>query len=262
MDNKPHALVTNDDGIDSAFLLELVAALLPKFDISVAAPASEQSWIGRAMSRHSELTVQKINQLFPEDVSAWSISGTPSDCVNIALGHLVTKPVDIVLSGINIGFNTTETLILSSGTVAGAIEGGLWELPAIAFSQCVPRAIFAEVSSQNGRSGPDFALNLKSAARHCTRIALDYLEKPGPTGTVLNINFPPTTTDDTLIEDATLAKVRLGSLFAETQPGTYRFQYSDGISHESSAHSDRATLERGAISRTLLDFTKIGQKLP
>ena len=117
---KPHALVTNDDGIDSIFLHRLVDALLPDFRVSVAAPAFEQSWIGRAVSRHREVEVLQSPALFPEGVDAWAISGTPTDCVNIALGNLVQGPVDIVLSGINIGFNTTETLILSSGTVAGA----------------------------------------------------------------------------------------------------------------------------------------------
>ena len=139
---KPHALVTNDDGIESVFLHRLVDALLPDFDVSVAAPAFEQSWIGRAVSRHGEVEVIRSPSIFPAGVDAWAISGTPTDCVNIALGNLISKQPDIVLSGINIGYNTTETLILSSGTIAGAIEGALWGLPAIAFSKCVPNHLF------------------------------------------------------------------------------------------------------------------------
>lgn len=259
MAKKPHALVTNDDGIESAFLHSLVEALSSEFEVTVAAPASEQSWIGRAMSRHKEVQVDKDTKHFPENIPAWSIDGTPSDCVNIALGHLVKQPVDIVLSGINIGFNTTETLILSSGTVAGAIEGALWDLPAIAFSKCVPKEIFAEISSQRGRCEPNFEASLHAAAQHGRRIALDYLQAPGPSGTVLNVNFPPQTTNDTTIEEASLAKVHLGSLFHENSPGRYRFRYSDGVFRDRAEHSDRATLARGSISRSLLDFTKIGQ---
>ena len=108
MKYRPHALVTNDDGIESAFLHRLVEALLPDFEVSVAAPAFEQSWIGRAISRHSEIEVIPGLAYFSKDVQAWAISGTPTDCVNIALGNLLTKKPDIVLSGINIGFNTTE----------------------------------------------------------------------------------------------------------------------------------------------------------
>ncbi len=134
---KPHALVTNDDGIESAFLHRLVDALLPDFRVSVAAPAFEQSWTGRSMTRHGEIEAIHSPSIFPEGVEAWAISGTPTDCVNIALGNLLPEKPNIVLSGINIGFNTTETLILSSGTIAGAIEGVLWDLPAMAFSKCV-----------------------------------------------------------------------------------------------------------------------------
>ena len=128
---KPHALITNDDGIQSAFLHRLVDALLPHFRVSVAAPAFEQSWSGRSMTRHGEIEVIRSPSYFPAQVEAWAISGTPTDCVNIALGNLLPEKPDIVLSGINIGYNTTETLILSSGTVAGAIEGVLWNLPAM-----------------------------------------------------------------------------------------------------------------------------------
>jgi 5'-nucleotidase len=105
---KPHLLVTNDDGIESAFLHRLVAALLPKFKVSVAAPAFEQSWIGRAISRHQEIEVLCGASHFPAEVTAWAINGTPTDCVNIALGHLLERPADAVVSGINIGYNTTE----------------------------------------------------------------------------------------------------------------------------------------------------------
>ena len=100
---KPHALVTNDDGIESAFLHRLVEALLPDFQVSVAAPAFEQSWIGRAISRRREVEVIQSPSIFPSGVDAWAISGTPTDCVNIALGNLLPKLPDIVISGINIG---------------------------------------------------------------------------------------------------------------------------------------------------------------
>jgi 5'-nucleotidase len=256
--SKPHVLVTNDDGIDSVFLQYLVEALESDFRVSVAAPATEQSWIGRAMSRHSEVRVEANAGLFSDDVQAWAISGTPSDCVNIALGHLIKEPVDMVLSGINIGFNTTDTLILSSGTVAGAIEGALWELPAIAFSQCVPKTIFAEISERKGEGSPEYAELIRASAEHARRIALAHLGEPSAPGTVLNVNFPAHTNKDTPIENTLPAKIRLGSLFHEVSPGAYRFRYTDGSFREDNAQSDRAALERGSISLSLLDMSKIG----
>jgi len=177
---KPHALVTNDDGIDSIFLHRLVDALLPDFTVSVAAPAFEQSWIGRAVTRHGEIEVIHSPSLFPTGVEAWAISGTPSDCVNIALGNLLPQLPDIVLSGINIGFNTTETLILSSGTVAGAIEGALWNLPAIAFSKCVPNHLFANIQQSKGQTEGALADSLSAAAEHARRIALEHSSSHQP----------------------------------------------------------------------------------
>lgn len=257
---KPHALVTNDDGIESIFLHRLVDALLPDFDVTVAAPAFEQSWIGRAVSRHGEIEVIPSPSIFPEGVDAWAISGTPTDCVNIALGNLVTRQPDIVLSGINIGYNTTETLILSSGTVAGAIEGALWGLPAIAFSKCVPNHLFERIQSAKGQTEGAFTESLIAAAEHARRIALDTLQNPPRSGTVVNINFPAATQDDSPTEETVPAKIHLGSLYAETSPGKYSFRYSDGITVEPDPQSDREALERGSISRGILDFARIGQR--
>ena len=93
---KPHALVTNDDGIESAFLHRLVDALKDDFQVSVAAPAFEQSWIGRAISRRKEIEAIHSPSIFPDKIDAWAINGTPTDCVNIALGNLIQTPVDIV----------------------------------------------------------------------------------------------------------------------------------------------------------------------
>ena len=257
---KPHALVTNDDGIESAFLHRLVDALLEHFEVSVAAPAFEQSWIGRAVSRHNEVEVIHSPSYFPPAVQAWAISGTPTDCVNIALGNLLTRQPDIVISGINIGFNTTETLILSSGTVAGAIEGAQWGLPAIAYSKCVPDHLFQSITAANGKSGGEFSHSLQHACAHAAQLALETVQTPPKSGTVINVNFPEITTAESRIEDTFPAKIDLGSLFAESSPGKYSFRFTPGIEIESHPNSDRSALERGHISHSLLDFSRIGQR--
>jgi 5'-nucleotidase len=258
---KPHALVTNDDGIESAFLHRLVEALLPNFRVSVAAPAFEQSWTGRCMTRHGEIEVIHSPAYFPAEVDAWAISGTPSDCINIALGNLLPEAPDIVLSGINIGFNTTETLILSSGTVAGAIEGALWDLPAMAFSICVPNHLFDSIRDAKGQAGETFNASLKAAATHAAKMAMESLEVPTQNlGSVINVNFPEATTADTQIYETYPARLQLGSLFAETSPGKYAFSYSEGVVVDPSPNTDRAALERGCISRSLLNFSRIGRR--
>lgn len=257
---KPHALVTNDDGIESAFLHRLVDALLPHFRVSVAAPAFEQSWTGRSMTRHGEIEAIHSPSIFPAGVAAWAISGTPTDCVNIALGHLLPEKPDIILSGINIGFNTTETLILSSGTVAGAIEGVMWNLPAMAFSKCVPGHLFDEIRDSNGQASEHFNTSLEAAAAHAAQMATETVKAPeAHIGSVININFPAETTAETAVVSTFPAKLQLGSLFTETSPGKYAFRYSDGIVTDSHPDSDRAVLESGRISRSILNFSRIGK---
>ncbi|MGB0344600.1 MAG: 5'/3'-nucleotidase SurE [Coraliomargarita sp.] len=258
MNPRPHALVTNDDGIESAFLHRLVDALLPAFDVSVAAPAFEQSWIGRAISRRAEIEVIPGLSHFPDGVQAWAVSGTPTDCVNIALGNLLDRRPDIVLSGINIGFNTTQPLILSSGTIAGAIEGSVWGLPAMAFSKCIPGHLFEEIRSANGKTSGDFDRSLDCAAEHACQLARQLLDSPEAPSNVVNINFPAETRPDSPVEATFPAPLRLGSLYREAAPGRYRFHYADGEVPEDHPRHDRAALQRGSISRSVLDFSRIG----
>lgn len=257
---KPHALVTNDDGIDSAFMHRLVEALLPEFRVSVAAPAFEQSWIGRALSRREEVEVVHSPSTFEGTEDAWAISGTPTDCVNIALGHLLSEKPDIVVSGINIGYNTTEALILSSGTIAGALEGAFWGLPAIAFSKCVPKDLFPEVSRSKGQTSGNFSESLSCAARRAAIMSRDALASPPPVGAILNINFPSETADGTSILETRPAKVELSSLFEESRPGRYRFRFHEGLTVQREPETDRVALDAGYISRSILDFSKVGSK--
>jgi len=257
---KPHALVTNDDGIDSAFLHQLVAALLPDFQVSVAAPASEQSWIGRAMTRREEVEVIHRPTAFAGTSEAWSISGTPSDCVNIALGHLLPQLPQLVVSGINIGYNTTESLILCSGTVAGAIEGALWGLPALACSMCVPHELFSAVSRSQGQTSGDFAASLQQAARRAAQLCRATLDAPPATGTVVNINFPARTCATTRIVETCPAKIEQGNLFEQVRPGKFRFCYHPGQEIQAGPETDRGALLAGHISRSLLDFSKVGAR--
>ncbi len=257
---KPHALVTNDDGIESVFLHRLVEALSEKFRISVAAPAFEQSWIGRAISRRKEIEVIHSPSIFPGVIDAWAINGTPTDCVNIALGNLIREPVDIVLSGINIGYNISESLVLSSGTVAGATEGAYWGLPAVAYSMSVPNHQFEDIRKSNGQTQGDFTRSLVSATQHACRISLETLKHPPQQNSVININFPEKTEDDTPCEETIPANIHLGSLYKANDAGKYTFHFSGGAEIEKNEHSDRSALERGSISRSVLDFKQIGKR--
>ncbi len=116
------------------------------------------------------------------------------------------------------------------------------------------------IQSAERQTEGDFTNALLAAANHARHIALDTLQHPPRSGTVVNINFPASTSADSPTEETVPAKIHLGSLYAETSPGKYSFRYSDGITLEPDPQSDRAALERGSISRSILDFARIGQR--
>lgn len=253
---KPTVLLTNDDGIGTAFLHALVAACQAEgFRVKVAAPAGERSWIGRAFSRHREVTVAAYPGLGEE---AWSIDGTPSDCVNIALGHLLKQKPDVVLSGLNIGFNATMPLCLSSGTLAGATEGTAWGLPAVACSLDLEQSIFERVHRTSAECPPELRPHLEAACRHAARFAKALVGRPPRGLEVHSLNYPAGVTDATEMERTYPALVRHGSLFQPSALG-YRFVWNDGEAIERGQNSDLAVLERGRISHTLYDFSLVGR---
>lgn len=127
---RPRILVTNDDGIDSPGIIALSQALTQLGDVTVVAPRDEQSAVSRSLTFRSPLRVSV--RTFPVE-KAFAVTGTPADCVFLALHHLLEQPPDLLLSGINTGPNLGDD-ILYSGTVAGALEGALCGVPALAVS--------------------------------------------------------------------------------------------------------------------------------
>jgi 5'-nucleotidase len=123
-------LVTNDDGIETEGIRVLSSALTELGDVTVVAPRNEQSAVGRSITFRSPLRVEKKDYPLPD---SYAVTGTPSDCVFIALHHLLDEPPDLLVSGINTGPNMGDD-ILYSGTVAGALEGALNGVRSVAVS--------------------------------------------------------------------------------------------------------------------------------
>jgi 5'-nucleotidase len=251
---KPTALITNDDGIQTAFLHALVEACEAEgFRVVVAAPTGERSWIGRAFSRHREVTVTPYPKF---GTHAWAIDGTPSDCVNIALGHLLPHRPQVVISGLNIGFNATMPLCLSSGTLAGATEGSAWGIPAVAGSLDLEQSLFEQVRDNPTHCPADLKASLKSACHHTARFAQKLLQQDNGPLQVHSLNFPTGVTDDTTMERGTAALVHHKSLF-QPQGDGYRFVWNDGENlSKNELQTDLAILERGMISHTVFDWSK------
>ena len=160
-------LVTNDDGYRSEGLIALADALRPLGDVTIVAPVAEASAIGHALTLRHPLRLEAIER------HVFAVDGTPTDCVNIAVTQVFKGLPDLVVSGINKGWNLGDD-VTYSGTVAGALEAALLGVPAIA------------VSLRQTRGAYDFAY----AARAAALMADAILQRPLPPRTFLNINVP------------------------------------------------------------------------
>ena len=127
---KPSILLTNDDGVSSVGLWAAYEALVPISDITVVAPATQQSAVGRSISIFEPL---RATQIMMNEIPAWSVAGKPTDAVIIGLYALNLNPA-LVVSGINIGENLSYESIMTSGTVGAALEASNQGTKSIAFS--------------------------------------------------------------------------------------------------------------------------------
>ena len=127
----PHILVTNDDGVTSPGLHALLGAMRQFGQVSLVAPDVGRSAVGHAITRDAPLRVTEF-ALDGRPVG-FAVSGTPADCVQLAVKVLLARPPDLVVSGINLGPNTAKNVIYS-GTVSAATEARILGIPAIAIS--------------------------------------------------------------------------------------------------------------------------------
>lgn len=167
-------LLSNDDGIFAPGIRALADTLAAAgHQVTVVCPDRERSATGHGLTLHKPIRADEIDGLFAPQIKAWACSGTPSDCVKLALGALIEEVPDMVLSGINQGANL-GTDILYSGTVSAAMEGVIEGLPAIAFS----------LSSFQTR---DF----QPAATFAQALVAVFEKQPLPVPMLLNVNVPP-----------------------------------------------------------------------
>ena len=171
---KPLILVTNDDGITAPGLRMLVSIMKKIGDVVVVAPDSPQSGMGHAITLDSTLYSKKMKiDLNTEGILEYSCSGTPADCVKLALQELLSKKPDICVSGINHGSNSSINVIYS-GTMSAAIEAGIEGIPAIGFSLC----------------DYSWEADFSQAEDFIHTIVIEALQHVIPKGTVLNVNIP------------------------------------------------------------------------
>lgn len=164
-------LVTNDDGIGAPGIRALAQALAPLGNVTVFAPDRERSATGHGITMHHPLRVSETS--FPvSTVKAYAVDGTPSDCVKLGVEAILPHPPDIVVAGVNNGPNL-GTDVIYSGTVGGALEGVLLDLPSVAVSLAT-------------YGPPDFSV----AAAFAARVVAHVRDHGLAAETLLNINVP------------------------------------------------------------------------
>lgn len=177
MKKTPKILLTNDDGILAPGLKHLWECLHEEGfnDLIVVAPSLERSGTGVSITWDKPILIKKFP--WANQASAWSVEGTPADCVKMAIRIIMESPPDLILSGINAGSNAGRN-VLHSGTIGAVIEGVLRNIPGIAFS------------CENG-DNPNYHV----AKKYIGSIVNFILEHPLENGSFLNVNFPQAVED-------------------------------------------------------------------
>ena len=170
---RPLILVTNDDGITAPGIRALIEVMNTLGDVYVVAPDSPQSGMGHAITINDTLYCDPIHIAKDEPQTEFSCSGTPVDCVKLAVNEILKRKPDLCVSGINHGSNSSINVIYS-GTMSAAVEAGTLGIPSIGFSLL------------------DYSLeaDFEPCKNFIRSIAVQCLQNGLPIGVVLNVNIP------------------------------------------------------------------------
>jgi len=231
-------LVTNDDGIAADGLWALAAALKEIAQVIVVAPSGERSACGTAVTLLQPLEVEKVDSPIP-DIEAYSVDGTPSDSIILALGKLATDRIGLVVSGINNGPNLGDDVFIS-GTVGAALQGYVHGLPAMAVSIDAMNSPYLEV-----------------AARVAALLAKKIIDNALPGNVFLNLNIPSLPPEEIKgVKVTSLANRSHGNSVAikeaaEGEP-PYYWLIRQRLDSKTNSNTDINAIEKGNISITPL----------
>jgi len=241
-------LLTNDDGVDAPGLVPLARSLEQLGHVSVVVPDRERSWVGKAITRFDPVHVERT---WREGVEMYTVSGYPADAVQLGIHALEIPRPDLVVSGINIGYNHGAGFLMSSGTVGAAVEAWISEVPAVAFSTGTMgnwHEWRRRVSASEERAGWERLSDV-------TVFLLELIEKSGlhDHADAISVNMPYGSTVDTERRVTTIARAGYDRLFTRQEDGSYRHDYGGKINQfEAVDGSDIDAAHDGAVSITPL----------
>ena len=175
-------LICNDDGVKSSGILASYNAVKELGEVTIAAPSTQQSGIGRALTLFEPLRIEEV--YLDQEKKGYGISGTPTDAITLGIFKIMDEKPDIVISGINIGYNIGKGELTTSGTLGAAMEAASHGIPTIAVSQQVTDDT---IKFENGQVNIDFSF----AEKILNKVVKIVLEKGIPEGVdLLNLNIP------------------------------------------------------------------------
>ena len=237
---RPLILVTNDDGITAPGIRALIDVVKTIGDVVVVAPDSPQSAMGHAVTLNSTLTLEKV-MVDEGGLDEYACSGTPVDCVKIALARVLDRKPDLCVSGINHGSNSSINVIYS-GTMSAALEAGMSGIPAIGFSLC------------------DYSWNadFETIKPYVEKIVKEALKRGVPKDVVLNVNFPKLPQD--AIKGMRVSRQAKATWVEDfdkrVSPHGKEYYWLKGefVNHDKGEDTDEWALEHGYISVVPVHF--------
>ena len=240
MPKRPLILVTNDDGITAPGIRTLINVMNSIGDVVVVAPDSPQSGMGHAITINETLYCKKEKINGGPQVE-YSTSGTPADCVKLAVHELLDKKPDLCVSGINHGSNSSINVIYS-GTMSAAIEAGMEGIPAIGFSLL----------------DYNWDANFNPFKKYVKKICSTVLKKGMKKGVVLNVNFPNTENNTVKgIKICQQAEANWVEKFDKRQSPMGKDYYwltGEFINYDKRKDTDEYALSKGYISIVPIQF--------
>lgn len=236
----PTILITNDDGITAPGIRNLIEAVQHLGRVVVVAPDKPQSGMGHAVTIGNPLRMNRVDDLFP-GIEAWQTSGTPVDCVKLAVDKVLHQKPDYCFSGINHGANHSIN-VLYSGTMSAAMEAAIEGIPSIGFSLL------------------DFAFHADfSAAKVCvTNIAQQLMSMKADKHLLLNVNIPAVPLNEIKgIKICRQAYAKYQEDFAERiDPHGKKYYWLSGefINFDKGRDTDVAALQKNYVSVVPVQF--------
>ncbi len=212
-------LLTNDDGIDSPALGPFADALSTLGDVRAVVPDGERSWVGKAITRHADITTREDHRL---GVPTLTVSGYPADAVQVA-AVAFDSPPGLIVSGINLGYNHGAGYLMGSGTVGAAVEGWELNIPSYAFSAGSDGDWNAwHLHASSPASIPQW----RCLSELCVSLLAE-IRAAGLPGDIVNVNVPWNADSETPRRVTNVARVAYGQIHQPHGDGVFRHAYEE-----------------------------------